>query len=259
MEKSLAGKPRQFILILIMGALLSAASSATSAQVAPLAPKWLAGTPLPPVETFADGLARHHIDLTEAALIAALHDPDGDVRSLAAAQLAAMDDRPALTAILVALEAEIDLQVQVNMAGAATWLGSQRALDRLQRLCQNINVPSATRMDAARYVSNKELPTCYSSVEQIEQTDQDPNIRILAIAAASNYRGQSDKAQTLAISALTDSAPMVRIAAADALRFLHATGAIDTLRHCLEIDGDDTVREYLREAIRSLTTVDRAQ
>jgi len=257
MEKILAGKPRKFIFFLILGALLSAASSAASAQVAPLAPKWLAGTSLPPVETFADGLTRHHIDLTEAALLTALRDPDGDVRSLAAAQLAAMDDRPALTAILVALESEIDLQVQVNLAGAATWLGSQRALDRLQRLCQNINVPAASRLDAARYVSNKNLPTCYSSVEQIEQTDQDPNIRVLAITAAVNYRGQSDKPKLLAISALSDSAPMVRIAAADTLRYLHATDAVATLRHALEIDGDDTVRDYLREAIRDLSVTEK--
>jgi len=169
MAMRLVGNVRYFLLLLVCGTLLMVACPTASAQVAPLAPRWLAGTPPPPVETFADGLARHHIDLTETALIAALADPDGEVRSLAAAQLAAMDDHPALTAILDALDAEPDPQVQVNLAGAATWLGSNRALDRLQRLCQNLNVPSTTRLDAARYVSNKELPTCFSAVEQIER------------------------------------------------------------------------------------------
>jgi HEAT repeat protein len=258
MAKGLAGKARHFILLVIFGTILTAAWS-TDAQVAPLAPKWLAGTPIPPVETFADGLARHHIDLTEAALIAALQNPDGEVRSLAAAQLAATDDRPALAAILDALEMEIDLQVQVNLAGAATWLGSQRALDRLQRLCQNLNVPSTVRLDAARYVANKELSSCYPAVEQIAQTDHDASARVLAIIAAVSYRGQSDKAQALAVSALSDSDPTVRIAAADALRFQHATGALDALRHALEIDGDDTVRQYLREAIHILSAPDKPQ
>jgi hypothetical protein len=259
MAKGLACTARHFLLLLVSGTLIVAATSAASAQVAPLAPKWLAGTPLPPVETFADGLARHHIALTEAALIAALEDPDGEARSLAAAQLAAMDDHPALTAILVALDDENDLQVQVNLAGAATWLGSQRALDRLQRLCQNLNVPATARLDAARYVSNKEMSTCYPAVEQIEQTDQDANNRVLALEAAVNYRGQSDKAQALAVSALSDIDPTVRIAAIQALRSLHATGVVDVLRHKLEMEGDATVRDYLREAIRILSIPDKQQ
>jgi HEAT repeat protein len=84
----------------MLATLLTSASAAATAQVAPLAPRWLAGTPPPPVETFAAGLERHNVPLTEAALIAALQDPDGEVRSLAAAQLAAMDDHAALKNIV---------------------------------------------------------------------------------------------------------------------------------------------------------------
>ena len=258
LTKSLAGNARGLFLLLIAGALLTAASAAASAQVAPLAPRWLAGTPPPTVETFADGLARHHIDVTETALKAALADPDGEVRSLAAAQLAAMDDHPALTAILDALDAEPDPQVQVNLAGAATWLGSNRALDRLQRLCQNLNVPSTTRLDAARYVSNKDLPTCFSAVVQIEQSGQDASLRVLALEAAVNYRGQAARAHALAISALADLDPTVRIAAVEALRSLHATGAGDALGRALQAEGDETVREHLRAAIRALRSADTA-
>ena len=258
MAKGLAGNARHLLLHLGLGTLLTAGIS-LPAQVAPLAPKWLAGTPIPAVETFADGLTRHYIELTEAALIAALQNSDGEVRSLAAAQLAATDDRPALKAILSAVELERDVQVQVNMAGAATWLDSQRALDRLQLLCQNLNVPSSARLDAARYVSNKEIASCYPMVEQIAQTDHDASMRVLALETAMSYRGQSDKAQALALSTLSDSDPNVRIASVEALHFLHATGAIDTLRHALEIDGDETVREYIREAIRILSIHDKTQ
>jgi HEAT repeat protein len=256
--RSSAENARECFLLLLVGALLTAASAAAPAQVAPLAPKWLAGTPTPPVETFADGLARHHIDLTETALVAALASPDGEVRSLAAAQLAAMDDHPALTAILDAMEVEPDLQVQVNLAGAASWLNSRRALDKLQQLCQNLNVPSTTRLDAARYVSNKDLPTCFSAVVQIEQSGQDASLRILALEAAVNYRGQAARAQALAISALADLDPTVRIAAVEALRSLHATGAGDALGRALQAEGDETVREHLRAAIRALRSADTA-
>ena len=70
----------QHSLVLLLAAALMT-TTAASAQVAPLAPRWLAGTPTPPVEAFTDSLARHHIDSTEPALIAALQSPDGDVRS----------------------------------------------------------------------------------------------------------------------------------------------------------------------------------
>jgi HEAT repeat protein len=232
--------------------LLTAASAATSAQVGPLAPRWLAGTPPPPVETFADGLARHHIPTTETALIAALKDSDGEVRSLAAAELAAMDDHPALPAISRAVDDERDPQVLVNLAGAASWLGSRHALDQLQQVCQNTNMPSVVRLDAARYVSHQALPACFSAVEQIERTEQDASVRVLAVQAAASYHGQEDRAAALDASALTDLDPTVRIAAADALRTLHAVGSTGALKAALQTEGDDTVREHLREAIRVL-------
>lgn len=238
--------------LFLSGAILLAANAGVSAQVAPLAPRWLAGTPPPPVETFAAGLDRHHIDQTHTALIEALRDSDGEVRSLAAAQLAAMDDHPALPAIIRALEDERDPQVQVNIGGAATWLGSRRALDELQQVCQNVNMPPTARLDAARYVSHKELPTCYGAIEQIERTDQDPEIRVLALEAAASYRGKSSEAQLLAMAALADLYPEVRISAADILRSLHTTHAIPALDAALQKDVDDTAREHIREAIRVL-------
>jgi hypothetical protein len=233
-------------------ATLLAAGTSVFAQVAPLAPRWVAGTPPPPVETFAAGLDRHHIEQTHTALIAALQDSDGEVRSLAAAQLASMDDHPALPAILRAMEDERDPQVEVNIAGAATWLGSRHALDDLQRVCQNINMPATARLDAARYVSHKELPTCYASIEQIERTDQDPSIRVLALESAASYRGKTSEAQSLAMAALADLYPEVRIAAADTLRVLRATHSIAALNDALQKELDDTVREHMREAIRVL-------
>jgi hypothetical protein len=231
-------------------------SGAAGAQVAPLAPRWLAGTPTPPVETFADGLARHHVQPTEAALVAALEDPDGDVRSLAAAQLAAMDDHPALPAILRALENERDPQVEVNLAGAATWLGSRHGLDQLQQVCKNVNMPAAVRLDAARYVAHRELDTCFPAVEEIERTEQDASVRVLAIEAAENYKGQEGGAGTLATNALGDLDPSVRIAAADAVRRLRTKGAAGALNAAMKIEGDDTAREHIREAIRVLSLPD---
>ncbi len=245
-------KPWLLLLLSVAGASLASPNLAAGQQIAPLAPKWLAGTPPPPVETFADGLQRHHIDTTEPALIEALRNPDGEARSLAAAQLAAVDDHPALPQILHAMEDERDPQVLVNLAGAATWLGSRRALDQLQEICQNINMPALARLDAARYVSNKELTTCFSAVDQIERADQTPDIRVQALVFAASYRGEQDKARDLAVYALADIEPSVRLAAIDALHHLRATNALPALDRSLQSESDNTVREHLRETIRIL-------
>jgi HEAT repeat protein len=233
-------------------AFMLAISLTATAQVAPLAPKWLAGTPPPPVETFADGLTRHDIPLTEPGLLAALKNPDPEIRSLAAAQLAASDDHPALKEIVRAFQDERDPQVQVNIAGAATWLGSNIAIDQLKVICKDVNQPSTARLDAARYISNKQLSDCFPAVREIALNDQDSTVRALAITTAVNYRSQSDGAQRIAIQALSDIDATVRITAVDALRSLRVTDAIPTLKNCLQGEGDETAREHLREAIRIL-------
>lgn len=242
----------RLLILALAAASLASSNLAAAQQTAPLAPKWLAGTPTPPVETFADGLQRHHIDTSEPSLIAALQNSDGEVRSLAAAQLAASDDHPALTQILSVMEYEPDPQVKVNLAGAASWLGSSRALDQLQHICQNLNVPSVTRLDAARYVSHKELAGCFSPVKDIARHDQDPAVRAQALLTAANYRGQTSSAGPLAMSSLADRDPTVRITAIDLLKQLNVTEAIGPLRDTLLSENDDTVREHLREAIRAL-------
>jgi HEAT repeats len=256
--KSLVESWQRFDLLAI-GVLLMSASIGAAAQVAPLAPRWLAGTPPPPVETFAAGLERHHIALTEPALINALQDPDGEVRSLAAAQLAAMDDHPALKDIVRAFENERDPQVQVNMAGAATWLGSRLGLEQLETMCQDVNVPSTARLDAARYVSNRGQDTCFPAVREIARTEQNATIRAQAVDAATAYRGQADGAREVATHALADVDPGVRITAADALRSLRATSEIGALDRALGREGDETAREHLREAARVLRQASAAQ
>jgi HEAT repeat protein len=232
--------------------LFLAATIPATGQVAPLAPRWLAGTPPPPVETFADGLTRRNIPLTEPDLLAALKNPDPEIRSLAAAQLAATDDHSALKYMITAFQDERDPQVQVNIAGAATWLGSSLAIEQLKNICKDINQPSTARLDAARYISNKQLPDCFSAVREIARNDQDATTRALAITAATSYRSQSDGAQKIAVQALNDLDPTVRITAADSLRSLRTTDAIPALKSALPGEGDETAREHLREAIRVL-------
>jgi HEAT repeat protein len=245
--------------LFVVGVGLMSAGVVAVGQVAPLAPRWLAGTPPPPVETFSAGLERLHIGLTEADLLEALQNPDGEVRSLAAAQLAAMDDHPALKQMTRAIQDERDPQVQVNLAGAASWLGSRAGLTQLEVICRDVNVPSAVRLDAARYVSNKQLGSCFAAVRDIARTDQDADVRVQAIVAAASYWGQAEGAETIAAGGLKDIDPAVRIAAADALRLLRATNDIGAIESASQNEGDETAREHMREAVRVLKLVQAAQ
>jgi HEAT repeat protein len=236
----------------IAKAILLTTSLGAAAQVAPLAPRWLAGTPPPSVETFSAGLERHHIPLTEQALFDALKNPDGEVRSLAAAQLVAMDDQSALRYIVSAFQDERDPQVQVNIAGAASWMGSHLAIEQLQTMCKDINTPPMTRLDAARYVSHKQLATCFPAVKGIAHYDQDPAVRVQAIFTALNYQGQSSGALEIALQGLKDPEPTVRTAAADALHSLHAVSATKALKDALQSETDQTARGHIREALSGL-------
>ncbi|HEX3967325.1 MAG TPA: HEAT repeat domain-containing protein, partial [Edaphobacter sp.] len=154
--------------------------------------------------------------------------------------------------MITAFQDERDPQVQVNIAGAATWLGSNLAIEQLKTICRDVNQPSTARLDAARYISNKQLSDCFPAVREIARIDQDANARVLAITAAVNYRGQSEGAAKIAIQALNDIDPTVRITAADALRVLRATDAIPALQNTLQSEGDETAREHLRETLRVL-------
>ncbi len=154
---------------------------------------------------------------------------------------------------------ERDPQVQVNIAGAASWLGSQRGIAQLEQSCRDVNVPSLTRLDAARYVSNRQLATCFPAVRDIARNDQDESVRVQAIAAAASYWGQAEGAESVAARALNDIDPAVRIAAADALRKLRATNEMAALESAMQHESDETTREHLREAVRVLKLVAAAK
>lgn len=113
-------------------------------------------------------------------------------------------------------------------------------------------MPPTARLDAARYVSHKQLATCFSAVADVERTSEDPDVRVQALITAASYHGQADKAQSLATTALADLDPTVRVQAADSLRLLHATAAIGALNRALQVEADDTAREHIREAVRVL-------
>ena len=100
--------------------------------------------------TFEQELTRLGISLTNPSLILALRNEKPEIRGLAAAELAEMKAVEALPDILRAANDERVELTQVNIAAAATWLGSSEGTSLLVRMCQNRGLQPYTRQNAAR-------------------------------------------------------------------------------------------------------------
>ena len=81
-------------------------------------------------------------------------------------------------------------------------------------------------------------------------------VRVQALLTAANYRGQTSSAGPLAMSALADGDPTVRITAIELLKQLNVTEATGPLPDALRSENDETVREHMREALRILRIPD---
>src|ERR1700757_1227436 len=82
-----------------------------------------------PIPTFGELLRRHNIELTQSALIAALKNPDPDVRDLAAQKLAEDGATEATPAIIQALAAERVPWTRMNIALALAEMGESIGFD----------------------------------------------------------------------------------------------------------------------------------
>lgn len=92
-------------------------------------------------ETIAQALKRHNVEISKGSLLEALHNSDKEVRGLAAAELYELKITGALPDIVRAAEAELDPLTQVNIASAATWMGSEEGLYILKIVCDNSAIP----------------------------------------------------------------------------------------------------------------------
>ena len=103
-----------------------------------------------PGETVAHWLTRHVIPLTHDGLIAALNNPDGDIRVNAAAKLAFNNDRDAIPSIRDPAARESKFVNRSNMAYYLARLGDSSGTDFLKAACSNASPPAYDRLHAAK-------------------------------------------------------------------------------------------------------------
>lgn len=210
-----------------------------------------------PPPTFAQSLQQHHIELTEEALLQALHNPEKEIRSLAASELAEMKVGAALPEILRATQDEKDPQTQVNLAAAATWLGSEEGLKTLIGICRNQAASPFVRIAAARYVFDKQDHSCFPALVELMRPSAG-RARIGALSLASQIKPKTEQELQIvvasALDALRDPELGIRFQACEALRWINDPSAIPPLRKAIDDEQDEVVRQQMKYSLTYLET-----
>lgn len=209
-----------------------------------------------PLETFVHALQRYHIEITRPALVEALKNPKKEVRGLAAAELAEMKAFDALPYIIQAAQVERDARTQVNIAAAASWLGSAEGLAMLKSICRDSSVSAYVRLDAARNVFFERDHSCFSELVEMMQPTSEADVRIGALELASQIKpkreGESNVVLSVALEALKDQDLRVRLHASQAIRWLNDAAAIPDLRNAIEQETEEVVRSQMESDLQYL-------
>lgn len=209
-----------------------------------------------PSETIADALARHHIELTQSALVEALRNPDKEVRGLAAWQLLETKANDSLPQIMQALRDESDPATKVNLASAAAYFGAKEGTAELAKVCHESGLPASARIDAARHLFDLKDHSCMPDLLKLITSASDSETRVMVLNLVSPRPGltPAERAQMTRVSVemLRDKQPRYRLKAAVFLANLHDTNAIPYLRRAIQVERDEPIRSQMQSSLNSL-------
>ena len=207
-------------------------------------------------ETFSQALTRHHIALTKPALLMALADSDKEVRGLAAAELAEMKAVDTIPEIMRAAEAEKEGLTQVNIAAAATWMGSSEGLGLLKKLCREPSLSPYARQNAARTIFDKGDHACFTEIADMIRPSFDTGTRIGALYLLSQLHDRTEEETKLVLArlvvALSDPESRMRLEACQGLRWLHDAGAVAPLRAAIVNEHEEFTRTEMQSVLEFL-------
>jgi HEAT repeat protein len=208
---------------------------------------------------YGDLLREHNVALTKDSLVRALTNSNGDVRYLAAMKLAEDHDTEAIAAIRSALAVETLPRSRVNISLALGLLGDTVGINELKKLCDDPAFVSEFRLYAVRYLFDlhSQDVKCLEATEAIvSKTTGKFGDRITALSLLPLFENlsseQSAKVLQLVINSLSDSEPVVRIAASQALVSLGNPKGVTNLEAALEREKDDAVRTEFEEDLKKL-------
>lgn len=211
-------------------------------------------------ETVGQALKRYGVEINEAALVQALSDSRKEVRGLAAAELADMKLAQALPEIVRAAETEQDGLTQVNIAAAATWLGSDEALSLLKGICETQTKPGYVRVAAARNVlrlpDHTQDHNCFLSlVDMIDSgTDTEGRVEGLDVLAQVSPKADFEEREVLrvALKALQDPEIILRLQACEAIKWIGDPQAIAPLQEAMRHEQEKVVSDRMAAVLKVL-------
>ena len=210
-----------------------------------------------PLPTFGELLRRHNIELTQSALIAALKNPDPEVRDLAAQKLAEDRATEAIPAIIQALASEKVPWTRMNIAFAMAQMGESIGFDTLEDNCKNKDTTEDIRARSAEYLTrfNRESTTCLSAVLDVLK-DGSNGYRMVAASLLPKYHDlsteDSEKVFMGLAGALHAPDPSVRMAAGRALADLGDRRGIPELERAVGGEKGEIVRSQPEEDLTIL-------
>lgn len=215
------------------------------------APKVVIGGP---PASLAEQLRRHHIDLTETALMEALDNPDQQVRYLAALRLAEAKDEDAIPAIEEALAKEKVTETRINIAIALVQLGQDKGMQALTADCEDPKLPGFFRARAMTYMLRLGSPACFTAALDLLGSDPGSREQILSLLPQYPHPSKQESGEILEATTkcLNDESAAVRIQASEALKTLANPLAIPLLQNAIPSERDEVVRSQMQATLDGL-------
>ena len=209
-------------------------------------------------ETSAEFLKRHGIELTENSLVAALRNPDPEIRDNAAQEIANEKAVAASPAIKDALATEKDPERQVNFAYTLAQLGDKGGFVALKHFCDTAS-PSPG-LKAASYMLRFGDESCLGAVQSVlrkePQSDFDHFHMAVAMSLIPSFHKltDSDKSELIALTVkrLGDSNSYTRMIASQVLAKIGDSSAIPPLEKAVADETDKVVRDSMEAELEKL-------
>jgi len=204
------------------------------------------------LEAFSVGLKRHGISLDSVSLRAALQNPDPEVRSLAAAQLASYHDLVDVQPIRAAMIRETNPQTKGNLATTLASLDVLAGHAAFAEICSDTRLPDYVKIDVARVAFQTGGGECRNAIEVIASGSDDPGSRrsaFLLFPKLLELGAIEPSLRAILSASLSDKDPAVRIAAAEQSLSMFGVSATAAVQSQFASERDPYVRESLQNLL----------
>jgi len=206
--------------------------------------------------TFRELLTIRNIQLTEPSLIAALQNPDSQVRAWSALVLAEDKQTDAIPPISKALQSETVPEAKAGIALALGQLRDQQGFATLKDMCSASSTPPYVRVYATMYLLALDDESCLNTVFEVLQSNANSGLRTLAFSQLSRFHKlsqvDSERVATATLKALTDETPAMRIAAAKAVSGFSSAIAVPALQSAIAKEQIEAVKVQMQSSLQRL-------